>query len=263
MIIFRKLILARQNLSFFEFFVFVLTYPERFIKTWFINRKMRAMQDLEERFTLIHNENLWRSRESKSGSGSSLKMTENLRSHLPIILDKFKINTIFDAPCGDFNWMREVDLTKVDYTGGDIVKSMIEDLNLNFRNKNLKFVHIDLTKEPFPKSDLVITRDCLFHLSYEDIQLVLKNFIESESKYLLTTTYQNIIGFENKNIISGDFRLFDLMGKPFRFPSESLYIVEENGEWALPQRYLILWSREQVVKGHANLVAYLSNPQKV
>lgn len=253
--------LASRNLSPFEFLGFIISYPGRTIKARYHNRAMRGMPDLEERFTLIHNKNLWRSRESKSGSGSTLRMSANLRTHLPIIFQEFNISTLFDAPCGDFNWMKEVDLSKINYTGGDIVKSMIAILNSKFSRDNIKFIAIDLTREVFPKSDLVITRDCLFHLSYEDIQLVLKNFIASESKYLLTTSYQNTIGFENKNITSGDFRLFDLMTAPFNFPSETLYSLEENGEWALPPRYLILWSRDQVIAGHTNLVSYLSRYQ--
>ena len=62
-----------------------------------------------------------------------------------------------------------------------------------------------------------MTRDCLFHLSYEDIEKFLKNLSSVEYKYLLTTTHHTDNDFENTNIISGDWRLIDLFSHPFNF----------------------------------------------
>jgi hypothetical protein len=42
---------------------------------------------------------------------------------------------MLDAPCGDFNWMKEVDLSAVHYTGGDIVEPLVNSNHLLSDNK--------------------------------------------------------------------------------------------------------------------------------
>jgi hypothetical protein len=83
---------------------------------------------LLDKFTEIYNNNGWCSPESRSGNGSELKNTIKLRSELPYLFVKYNIKSILDIPCGDFNWMKEVDLTNIEYKGADIVESLI---NLN------------------------------------------------------------------------------------------------------------------------------------
>ena len=83
---------------------------------------------MKEIFEKIIKENSWsRGRtESPCGPGSSIKYTENLRLHFPLLVEKFNIKSILDAPCGDFNWMKLVVPTlDVDYTGADIVSVLI------------------------------------------------------------------------------------------------------------------------------------------
>ena len=53
-------------------------------------------------FSIIYKNNYWSSKISKSGPGSDLRNTRKIRNELPKIIKKFKINSIFDAPCGDF-----------------------------------------------------------------------------------------------------------------------------------------------------------------
>ena len=51
----------------------------------------------------------------------------------------------------------------------------------------------DIVSEPLPESyDLVISRHTTIHLKNGDVKKAVKNFINSGSKYLLTTTYPNI-----------------------------------------------------------------------
>ena len=61
---------------------------------------------VKETFTEIYTENLWASAESKSGTGSELRNTEVLRQELSVLLKKYKIQSMLDIPCGDFNWMK-------------------------------------------------------------------------------------------------------------------------------------------------------------
>ena len=181
----RRIRLVIQNGSFLDLVTSFLFYPKRKYKQIMNDRVVVSAGGLEERFSEIYRRNAWGSSESASGSGSTLDMTSSIRSLLPELFSKYEIASIFDAPCGDFNWMREVDLNGISYIGGDIVEHLVDDLNSKFSSKTIVFVHTDITIDSFPKSDLVLNRDCLFHLSYEDISLTLNNFLNSGGEVLL------------------------------------------------------------------------------
>jgi hypothetical protein len=207
---------------------------------------------IEDRFTEIYNLNSWGNEESRSGDGSTLACTENLRKNLPILFKKFSITSLFDGPCGDFHWMKYVvNDYPLDYTGGDIVLPMIENNNKKFKSENVRFIHIDLTKESFPKADLMICRDCFFHLSDENIKSILLNFVKSDIKYLLTTNHVNFLGFANRNVVTGSFRLIDLYSEPYNFPKNPLFRISDSKvqdlESPFEEREMCLWSREQIV----------------
>jgi len=212
-----------------------------------IEEKIFSFQNIEDRFTAIYRNNLWGNFESVSGNGSTLEGTKNLRSKLPELFEKFSIKTIFDAPCGDFNWMRHfLEKSKVNYIGGDIVRPLIDEHNANFQNASTKFLHVDITKDKLPAADLMICRDCLFHLSYNDTKLFLQNFIDSKILYLLTTTYINQGEFSNQDIKTGGFRLIDLLSAPYHFEENVLYRIEDTIPNETP-REMCLWSREQII----------------
>lgn len=254
----RRIHRGKLNLSCLSFSIFVFTAPFRKLRSGLDNLAIARVDSLRDRFTLIYTRNVWGSKESVSGTGSSIAMTESIRSHLPILFHKFEIESIFDAPCGDFNWMKLVDLNGISYLGGDIVEPLIKSLQSNYGSEDVTFVHTDITKNSFPKSDLVLNRDCLFHLSYFDILSTLDNFIASQSMYFLSTSYENTINFENSDIRSGGFRLIDLFVSPFFFPKNFHYQIPEQGEGSLPPRSLFLWDRDQVRLAQSNLERFLS-----
>ena len=255
--IFGRLFIAKRNMSFLSLSLFIFSSPIRKLRREFDKRAIARVDSLRDRFTLIYSRNAWGSKESVSGSGSTFAMTTSIRSLLPIIFEKFEIKSILDAPCGDFNWMKLVDLNGISYLGGDIVEPLIADLNRNFASKFISFMQFDITTDSFPKSDLVLNRDCLFHLSYRDIQLTLSNFLKSDSKYLLSTSHENRGKFINADIRSGGFRLIDLFDSPFCFPTNFHFEIPEPGEGSLPPRNLYLWDRDQVTIAHKNLESFL------
>jgi hypothetical protein len=69
---------------------------------------MIKKKSISERFTQIYDKNLWRSYETRSGEGSEIHYTRKLRSWLIKKILTLKIKNFVDAPCGDFNWMKEV-----------------------------------------------------------------------------------------------------------------------------------------------------------
>jgi hypothetical protein len=211
-------------------------------------------------FHEIYTKNLWGNEESRSGVGSTVAHTENLRRHLPIIIEHFEIRQIIDAPCGDFNWMRHVSLAEgVTYVGADIVPDLIARNRRLYEDRQHGFIVANILTDPLPAADLLICRDCLIHFSYRDIYLALKNFLESDIRLLLTTTHLNSPSFENTNIHTGDVRLLDLFSEPFCFPKEVLYQLEDT-----PSRHtatlMCLWSRDHVASAVDLLSRHIAPP---
>ena len=86
----------------------IFKYPARALKRRHFSKRILKLQSAEEKFTWIYKTNHWSSEESASGLGSTLKYTENLRRELPQLLRQYSLGKVFDAPCGDFNWMKAV-----------------------------------------------------------------------------------------------------------------------------------------------------------
>jgi len=116
----------------------------------------------------------WRSTETPCGAGSELRNTTNVRSSLLEIVKKYKVKTVVDAGAGDLNWMKHMEWD-VQYQGYDLYP------------RHESVIQFDLTKETLPKSDLILCRHVLNHLSPDYAQKCIDNFSKSESKYLAVT----------------------------------------------------------------------------
>jgi len=207
---------------------------------------LRDNLSIEQRFSTIYRNRLWGSDKTPSGAGSSIDYTANLRAKLPSLVAKYEIRTIFDAPCGDLNWMKLLlPVLNANYFGGDIVKELIDGHRRVHASPTARFLHINLIEDEFPNADLMICRDCLFHLSYSHIKRVLENYVNADIAYLLTTSH--ITAQPNTDITTGDFRLLNLIEKPYYFDSCPL---ERIDDWIEPSaaRQLGLWSRSQVIR---------------
>ncbi|MDH3745899.1 MAG: hypothetical protein OES47_12435, partial [Acidobacteriota bacterium] len=134
-------------------------------------------RDPREVFTKIYKDSLWgEEEESRSGPGSTIVATQALRETLPGALEKLGVNSLLDAPCGDFHWMQHVDLTVEEYVGGDIVVPLVEQLQQRFAAANRRFIALDVTEDPLPQVDAWLCRDCMIHLPNKMIRAVLANF---------------------------------------------------------------------------------------
>src|SRR4051812_10120929 len=80
-------------------------------------RQRFALMSTRGVFTEIYRRQLWGSGETVSGYGSTIAGTEPLRTALPLLLRKLGVRTLIDIPCGDFNWMRKVELEVDEYIG--------------------------------------------------------------------------------------------------------------------------------------------------
>jgi SAM-dependent methyltransferase len=176
-------------------------------------------------FTDIYKLNYWNSQESKSGIGSTLEATTVIRAQLPLIIEKYVIQSMLDVPCGDYNWMKTVERT-CSYIGGDIVAEAIENNQKLYASEKVQFKQIDITKDTLPMVDLIFCRDCLQHLSDANVHKALANFKSSGSKYLLVTSYPKT--WINHDIEDGDCRFLNLRQSPFRLPKPILKIKESR-----------------------------------
>lgn len=187
--------------------------------SWFKNKSALEI------FTEIAKKNVWQDQESVSGYGSALDQTKTIICEIPKVIKELKIKTIFDIPCGDFNWFKEINLSDNIYLGGDIVKEIVIQNNQKYKKDNLSFVEFNLLEDIQEEKDLVFCRDCLVHFSTNDIWKALSNIKASNSKYLMTTTF--LKEEKNNDIVTGGWRPINFMKSPFNFP-EPILIVNEN-----------------------------------
>ncbi len=214
--------------------------------------KVFGLPTAKDRFRAIYKHRYWLAAESASGTGSTMAATQQIRAWLPGLLRRCRVRTFLDAPCGDWNWMKTLveEFRDIEYIGGDIVPELIEMNRRAFKHPGVSFVVLDITRDPLPSADLMMVRDCLFHLSFEDIDAFLANFAKSDIAYCLTSTHVDAAHEGSKDIVTGDFRLIDITKPPFNFDAQPLERFPDTtpGE---PPREMWLLSREQVLNALA------------
>jgi hypothetical protein len=177
---------------------------------------MPPQDDIEQIFTGIYLTNAWGNAESRSGPGATVDRTRLLRPSLEALVGEWDVRSILDLPCGDFNWMRLVDLASVDYTGGDIVPAIVEGNTALYAAPGRTFRRIDMLRDTLPKADLILCRDGLVHFSFRDIARSIQAMKLSNSSYLLATSFTGHPA--NEDIPTGGWRPLNLDLHPFGFP---------------------------------------------
>ena len=78
--------------------------------------------------------------------------------------------------------------------------------------------------------------------------LFLNNFISSDIKYILLTINLNEeYKFENKDIVTGDYRKIDLFSKPFNFEKNYIYSFDDKNKLEIQHfRQMYLFSKLQI-----------------
>jgi hypothetical protein len=225
----------------------IIKYPFTFKK----RRDYKLMlekENLSDRFNEIYKKNLWSSLESLSGDGSEIASTKSFRTWLINNLPKLGVRNVVDASCGDFNWMRYViNKLEIKYVGLDIVPSVIDKNNKLYASNTTKFAVSNICVNKIQSCDLIIVRDCLFHLSFEDINNFLKNIKMTNYRYLLTTTHIVDDGFKNTDITSGDFRIINIFDYPFDFHKKSAkeHIMDSSNKDNI-KKEMILFEKKDV-----------------
>ncbi|WP_128926458.1 class I SAM-dependent methyltransferase [Bradyrhizobium guangxiense] len=198
--------------------------------------------DLAARFERIERTNLWGAVSSVSGLGSEDTATAAIRDALPPLLQRLGVRSLLDAPCGDAGWIGLLKLD-LDYIGIDIVPALIEANNRRVADGELagRFLVADITRDALPHADLILCRDCLVHLSFQNIARVTARFRESGAQFLLATTFPEVE--DNHDCEDGDWRALNMTRAPFDWPAPRELIDErcEEGDGGWRDKSLGLW----------------------
>lgn len=203
--------------------------------------------DLAARFERIEKTNLWGAAGSVSGLGSEDLATAAIRDALPPLLQRLGARSLLDAPCGDAGWISRMKLD-LDYAGVDIVPSLIQANNQRVARGELigRFLVADITRDALPHADVILCRDCLVHLSFDNIARAAANFRASGARFLLATTFPEWDA--NRDCEDGDWRALNMTKPPFGWPAPRELIDErcEEGGGGWRDKSLGLWRLDEL-----------------
>ncbi|NGX27579.1 MAG: hypothetical protein K940chlam6_01517, partial [Chlamydiae bacterium] len=176
----------------------------------------------EEAFTKIYETKHWGANEKGegfSGPGSTVRSAAPYMKFVQDFIKKHNIRTIVDVGCGDWTFSQYMDWNDAQYTGYDIVKSVIEKNTEKFAGSKVTFIHGDATKLDLPAADLLICKDVLQHLPNAEILAFLKQ--ASKFKHCLITN--DIHDINNGDIPHGNWRYIDLSQTPFNVKGKEVF----------------------------------------
>ena len=154
----------------------------------------------------IYDQNLWGGNNNEFYSGSGSHNPNIIKPYLEVIisfLNSFQYPiTVLDLGCGDFNVARQLLTFSKKYIAVDIAENLVNFNKEKFKQDNLEFYCLDISKALLPNADVVILRQVLQHISNEEIQSVLNKL--KEYKYVILTEHLPNQDFvPNIDIISG------------------------------------------------------------
>jgi len=130
------------------------------------------------------------------------------------------------------------------YIGMDIVEDFSRDNRMKYGSSRRRFVTGDITKDVLPPADVMLVRDCLFHLPYLHVFKFFRNFFKCDIPNLLATTHPKAT---NTDIARpGMFRHINLCRTPFNLPAPKEIIADH-----LPgkvERVVAHWTAAQINK---------------
>jgi hypothetical protein len=178
-------------------------------------------------FDGIWRQNGWGCAETRSGPGSTLAATAQMRQQLADVCRFLGVTRLVDAGCGVLNWMAEISAMFDFYAGLDVVDEMIVGLDAKLgRRRGHFFALRDITLDDLPLADAVLCRDVMTHLPLADVRAALDRIRVSGCRYLIATTHAT---GENRAITLGDWHPIDLTAAPFHLPPPFISLPELPG----------------------------------
>lgn len=192
----------------------------------------------EEVFNEIYRNGYW-TENGFSRSGSEFFVTRPYIEFIQSFLLKCNITTVVDLGCGDWQALRHIDWSGIEYVGYDVVKIVIDRNQMLFAQPSIRFIHADGLEIDLPQADLLICKDVLQHLSNTDVKQLLQQI--SKYKYCLFTDYidRQTLSSDNTDISVGGYRPIDITMPPFNIKGDKVLFFE--GWWCLKQ--VVLYTR--------------------
>lgn len=139
--------------------------------------------------------------ETTCGPGSTLVATRTVREWLPGALERPGVRTLLDAPCGDRNWIRRVELPCA-YVGVDNEPVHV----MRARDDGADVREADICVDDLPRCDAILARDFFQHLSFAHEAMALNNLKRTGAAWLITTCHGRAGAAD---IETGGFRYID------------------------------------------------------
>ena len=180
----------------------------------------------------IYEMKLWGDNNTEFYSGDGSHSSAIIKPYIEVVmsfLKSFKNQiTVCDLGCGDFNIGKELVKYTKKYIAVDIVPELIAYNKEKFKETNLKFQCLDISKDELPSADCVIIRQVLQHLSNKEVLSVVCKLYDF--KYIILTEHIPDDDFiPNKDIVSGQgIRLKKQSGLNLVKPPFNLKIKEEK-----------------------------------
>lgn len=169
-------------------------------------------------FTRVYETGLWGKDEQGNGTSGSGSTLENATEYI-VFLNKFiqrnQIKTVVDIGCGDWEVMKHVDLSGVEYIGVDVVPSIIQRNIEKYASSHVHFIVADCIQDPLPKADLLLCKDVFNHLPNDLVFKVIDRFRNYRHILVTTDVEAATLTSGNGNIVLGDWRSIDLSAPPF------------------------------------------------
>jgi len=221
-------------------------------------------------FDKIYGEQLWSADGRGSGRGSTKENAQNTVKALGHVLHKYKITRLLDAPCGALEWTEDfLNLTREEipdfnYCGVDVVESVVAENESRMGSDWCKFVAVDLAVDSPPNGyDLILCRDALQHNSYQQIAGILKGFSETDTRYLLVTSFSrwaeraNWTGNQNRDIETGLFFPNNLKLAPFNFTDGILESLDDKRPTGTAKGHKLLMYDLEVLRNSPTFKSFL------
>ena len=209
---------------------------------------------IKDIFTEIYRQNSWGSEETRSGPASTLERTAELRENLPKLFQDLQIQSMLDCGSGDWNWMKTVSLTGIQYMGVDIVDSIVTNCQEQFTANTVNFQQLDCVRDPPEQADLWLARDFCSALNFQQNLNFFQKFLESKSKYIALTSIET--PKQNVDSVTGNIRPLNFRTAPFQMP-EPIAILPDGFQW-FSRKNCIVYSRAQVLEWYATTASKIA-----
>ncbi len=208
----------------------------------------------KDSFSKIYDRHTWLG-QSLSGPGSDADRTIEFRSLLERFLTHQNIQSVVDLGCGDWSYSRMINWGRIQYTGIDVVESVIERNQIQYAKSNISFLCADAANQNIPMAGLLIVKEVLQHLPNKDILSILAKARSYPFAIFINDISHHIRGSwkqlwrwrpmcpTNTDIGPGGYRLLALREPPFLLNATHMLTYENKYKARRWEKEVLLWTR--------------------